>query len=372
MPGTGTDTGTGGGTETAGATAATEWVPPKKRLVCPVDVTSVAPGTTSVYYVGTSGQKVTALSGLQHLAEALEELCLRSNLIRSLAGIEALSRLVTLELADNQIRTLGPMDLGATCPRLTNLDMSYNQIRRIENIRGLTCLTRLYVANNKLTTIGMEEGLGSLPASLKRLDLGANRIRRMENLPPSLEQLWLGKNKITEIMGLGEMDGSLRILDVQSNRLVALVAEASSDVGVGAGGEEASAANSCAPGGEAVGLELECLAGLEELYLSHNGIGRVQGLTLLTALNTLDLSNNKISILEGMAQLQALEECWMNDNGVSDFDCVAAQLKPLPKLKTVYLERNPVSKEFGYRKQLAAMLPTLTQIDASRIPGRRR
>ncbi len=361
-----------GAEETTDPNAEAEWVPPKERLVCPEDVTSVVPGTDSVYYVGTSGKKVTTLSGLQHLSETLEELCMRSNLIRSIVGVEVLSRLLTLELADNQIRALGPMNLGKTCPRLTNLDLSYNQIRRVENIRGLTCLTRLYVANNKLTTIGMEEGLGSLPSSLKRLDLGANRIRRMENLPPSLEQLWLGKNKITKIAGLGEMDGSLRILDVQSNRLVSLAAGVSPDAGARARGEDDCASKSDTLSEEAVGLEFECLAGLEELYLSHNGIEEVRGLTLLTALNTLDLSNNKIRLLEGMTQLQALEECWMNDNGISDFECVAAQLMPLPKLKTVYLERNPVSKEFGYRKQLAAMLPTVTQIDASRIPGRAR
>ena len=160
------------------------------------------------------------------------------------------------------------------------------------------------------------------------------------------------------------MDGSLRILDVQSNRLVSLSPE---ETGGGGGG----GGRLLPPAPTSDLLSLSCLSGLEELYLSHNGVERVQGLERLTSLHTLDLSNNKIPVLEGISHLHALEECWMNDNRVSDFECVAAQLKPLPRLKTVYLERNPVSKEFGYRKRLADMLPTLTQIDASRIPGRR-
>jgi protein phosphatase 1 regulatory subunit 7 len=60
---------------------------------------------------------------------------------------------------------------------------------------------------------------------------------------PVLEELWLGKNKITEIRNLSSLT-SLRILSVQSNRLTAV---------------------------EGLGE----LNNLEELYLSHNGIEAV-------------------------------------------------------------------------------------------------
>ena len=147
-----------------------------------------------------------------------------------------------MELADNQIRALGPMNLGKTCPRLTNLDLSYNQIRRVENIRGLTCLTRLYVANNKLTTIGMEE----------------------------------------------------------SNRLVSLAAGVSPDAGARARGEDDCASKSDTLSEEAVGLEFECLAGLEELYLSHNGIGSFNDAML--AQSTMTTSRHRILDLNILCQ----------------------------------------------------------------------
>lgn len=62
----------------------------------------------------------------------------------------------------------------------------------------------------------------------------------------SLEELWMGKNKITQIAGIGTLT-RLRRLDVQSNRLTAI-------------------------GG------LEGLTDLRELYLSHNVIESAVGL----------------------------------------------------------------------------------------------
>ena len=402
-----------------------DFVAPIDRIIAPADATDIVDNMDVLYYVGTSGLKVTYLGGLEQLAPTLTELCLRSNLIRRLEGIELLCNLVNIELADNAIRKMGPMNLSKTCPALTNLDLSYNQIRRIENIRGLTNLTHLYVANNKLTTIGMEEGLGSLPSSLKRLDLGYNRIRHMENIPPSLEELWLGKNKITIVKGLSHLDGSLRILDLQSNRLVSLVQGAPLEKKLMEKNESTTAASTTAASTTAasaasttatteegetkqrvtlqqqdntisqeaaqahkqqqmeeprvdeaegmVGLTLPCLSNLEELYLSHQGIESMEGLTTLTSLHTLDMSSNKIVKLDGMQMLQKLEECWMNDNFIPTFESVKAELVPLDiTLRTVYLERNPVAKEYLYRKILGEMLPSLTQIDASRIPGRKR
>ena len=41
----------------------------------------------------------------------------------------------------------------------------------------------------------------------------------------------------------------------------------------------------------------------------------------------------------------------------------------MPALETVYLEYNPVSKDFEYRKKLAEFIPSLEQIDATRIRG---
>lgn len=62
------------------------------------------------------------------------------------------------------------------------------------------CLSDL--ANNKLKSIA---GLSSL-VHLKKIDLGANRIRVLDERElgglVNLEELWIGKNKIEEIRGL--------------------------------------------------------------------------------------------------------------------------------------------------------------------------
>ena len=60
----------------------------------------------------------------------------------------------------------------------------------------------LDLANNKLKSIA---GLGGL-VHLRKIDLGANRIRDMDENELSglvnLEELWIGKNKIEQIKGL--------------------------------------------------------------------------------------------------------------------------------------------------------------------------
>lgn len=93
---------------------------------------------------------------------------------------------------------------------------------------------------------------------LKTLDLGANRIRKMEGLATltSLESLWLGKNKIEKIENISTLV-RLRQLDVQNNRIVDL------------------------PNPEMIGGEgddnMLALLSLKELYLACNGISVIRG-----------------------------------------------------------------------------------------------
>ena len=61
----------------------------------------------------------------------------------------------------------------------------------------------------------------------------------------NLEELWLGKNKITTLENLSSL-GRLKILALQSNRITKIEG-------------------------------LEHLESLEELYLSHNGLERLEG-----------------------------------------------------------------------------------------------
>ena len=159
----------------------------------------------------------------------------------------------------------------------------------------------------------------------------------------NLEELWLGKNKIEHIGGLSKLT-KLRRLDVQSNRLTKI---------------------------ENLEAQVDTL---EELYLAHNGI-TVEGakcdtgLALpFTQLNTIDMSRNRLVDTSPFGHIKSLTDLWISGNDIKSFDDVEP-LRGLTELDGVYLEYNPVASEFEYRKKLAEMIPSLTQIDANMIGG---
>lgn len=149
----------------------------------------------------------------------------------------------------------------------------------------------------------------------------------------ALKSLWLGKNKIEVIAGLETLT-SLRQLDIQHNRLTTL------------------------------GEGLVHLSELEELYLAWNAIDSLQGLPNSSALSTVDLSKNRIASLDGAEQHPSLEELWLSYCQVASFDALAPLTK-LSNLNCLYLEHNPIAKDFEYRKTVTKMIPSLTQLDAT-------
>ena len=159
----------------------------------------------------------------------------------------------------------------------------------------------------------------------------------------NLEELWLGKNKIEHISGISKLT-KLRKLDLQSNRLT----------------------------------RIENLHGqidtLEELYLSHNAIDVLgasceTGLALpFTQLGTIDMTRNRLTDTSPFAHLTSLTDLWISGNDIKSFDDIEP-LRGLTELDSLYMEMNPVDKDFEYRMKLAKMIPSLTQIDANKIGG---
>lgn len=311
------------------------------------------PEETYLEIIGTAGLKIT------HMGKDLNKTCspnlthliLRSHLIAKMEGLKGFQTLELLELYDNQIEYLE--QLGNDDPEERNmgeslkvLDMSYNVIRSMEPVRFCPNLTELYLANNKLKSL---EGLKNL-YSLRKIDLGANRIRVMNPDELSglinLEELWLGKNKIEKIQGLEKLK-KLRRLDIQSNRLT-VIENLTSQVDT-----------------------------LEELYLAHNGIdddgamipnGLGQKFSRLT---TLDLSKNRITTCKPFVHLVGLNELWLSSNNISSYQ----DIEPISVLGTregaclteIYMEYNPIYDDYEYRKKLKELVPSLIQIDANVI-----
>ncbi|KAF7999674.1 hypothetical protein HF325_005523 [Metschnikowia pulcherrima] len=267
----------------------------------------------------------------------LEALCLRQNLIESMASVLDLpsETMEDLDLYDNRINHIS--SLVNQLVRLKNLDLSFNKIKNIKNIDKLVELENLYFVQNKIAEI---KNLSTLK-KLKNLELGGNRIA--EILPemlqlPSITQLWLGKNKISRLQNLDNLT-NLRVLSIQSNRLTKLEG-------------------------------LEKLVNLEELYLSHNGIEKIENLEHNTKLTVLDVTSNRLTNLSGLSHLKALTDFWCSYNQISSFTEITEQLGLLPELDTVYFEGNPVqlTNPTAYRRKLRLCLgDSLSKIDATYV-----
>jgi len=156
---------------------------------------------------------------------------------------------------------------------------------------------------------------------------------------PSLEQLFLGQNRLTSMLGLGRL-GCLRVLSLQSNKIT----------------------------------KIEGLEGvsdsLEELYLSHNQISCIPEDLHLPRLRILDVSANAIQeIPKKFGQLlPRLEEFWASDNQMADLNKQLDRFCPeiRSRLTTVYLGgTNPMASHPRYPAVVQQAFPALMQIDGT-------
>uniref|UniRef100_A0A0G4I1N7 Protein phosphatase 1 regulatory subunit 7 n=1 Tax=Chromera velia CCMP2878 TaxID=1169474 RepID=A0A0G4I1N7_9ALVE len=265
----------------------------------------------------------------------LKKLCLIANHVHEITGLDTLVELEHLELYQNYVQRI--QNIGHLV-KLKVLDLSFNEIRKIEGLETLTELERLFLSANKIRKIENLEG----QKKLQMLELGNNRIRQVENLDhmTSLRELWLGKNKI-ETMKVPRLP-KLETISVQSNRLTEW------DGSIFDVSEEGC---------------------LESLFLSHNQLGDIpEGMVdtqKLRGLTTLDLAGNVLTRLGEITKVESLEELWMNDNQISTAGGLEG-LEKFQKMKTIYLERNPMQRNLGpaYRTLIRDKLPKIEQIDA--------
>ncbi|THH09646.1 hypothetical protein EW146_g8631 [Bondarzewia mesenterica] len=187
---------------------------------------------------------------LSRFAGHLKRLYLRQNFIAHLdpAIFNALTRLEELDLYDNQIKTVDD-DALKTLTNLSTLDLSFNLLKSVpESLEHLKSLKTIYLVENRITKI---TGLLGVGATLRSLELGGNKIRKIENVDAlvNLEELLLRFGVLTESFShqnLGNLK-RLKILALQSNRITKIEG-------------------------------LEELESLTELYLSHNGVETIEGL----------------------------------------------------------------------------------------------
>ncbi|KZP31664.1 L domain-like protein [Athelia psychrophila] len=284
-------------------------------------------------------QRIGSLKSLrlERFAKHLKRLCLRQNFISFLDPevFSLLTEMEELDFYDNKLKTVG--DALNTMSKLTVLDLSFNLLKSVpETLVHLKLLDTVYFVQNRISRIS---GLESVGATLRSLELGGNKLRRIENLDAlvNLEELWLGKNKISKLENLGSLK-RLKILSIQSNRITKIE-------------------------------NLESLENLEDIYLSHNGVKKLEGLDHNLKLKTLDLGSNFVPDVENIVHLTRLEEVWLNNNKITTLQTLEPQLRTATALETIYLEGNPVQESEGgnYRRKIKMALPQLSQIDATYV-----
>ena len=165
-----------------------------------------------------------------------------------------------------------------------------------------------------------------------------------------MEELWLGKNKITSMTGrFSEFTfPRLRQLSLQSNRLTEWNPLLFSHV---------------APN-------------LENAYFGANQLSDMDS-QVLEAVNPesiveLDLSYNCLTQVPLFPRpMHNMQELWLNDNKIDSVDSLKRLSVIFPNLRTIYIERNPVHRScpLDCRNTILANAPeTLEQIDATMIP----
>ena len=274
----------------------------------------------------------------------LKNLTIVASCVSRLESLTTNVNLVHLEVYQGLLRKIENI---SHLRSLLVLDLSFNEIGKIEGISDLVLLEKLYLSNNHITRI---EGLETL-RNLKVLELGSNRIRKIENIEnlSNLEELWLGKNKINELNNICGVFPNLKQLSLQSNRLTIW---------------------------PPVDFFNEKIPNLQSLYLGSNQLPNPDQNTLegLIHIQELDLSCNMMTEIPNFQTTTLIEELWMNDNLIPDTFTFNRIGKYFPKLKTLYMERNPVQTEcpLDYRTQaLANAPPTLQQLDACLVSAER-
>ncbi|KAK3210643.1 hypothetical protein Dsin_015349 [Dipteronia sinensis] len=279
---------------------------------------------------------------ISHLSN-LTKLSFRQNLIDD-AAIEPISRwdalsgLEELVLRDNKLTKIPDASIFK---KLLNFDVSFNEITSLHGLSKVSnTLKELYVSKNEVPKIEEIDHFHDLGI----LELGSNRLRVMENLQnlSNLEELWLGRNRIkaVDLCGLK----CIKKISLQSNRLTSMK------------GFEVCQVRQILNMFCCLFIALEsplfffenfivnfqdCVA-LEELYLSHNGISKMEGLSTLVNLKVLDVSSNKLTSVDDIQSLPRLEDLWLNDNQIESLESIAeAVAGSRETLITIYLEKNP-------------------------------
>ena len=105
---------------------------------------------------------------------------------------------------------------------------------------------------------------------------------------------------------------------------------------------------------------------IKKLDIWGEDIENISIISKMTNLEILSLSSNKISTLSPLSYCLNLREIYLRNNKISSFEELY-NLKKLHKLKVLWLEGNPISKDNFYKEKVMNILPRLHNLDNKNI-----
>lgn len=154
---------------------------------------------------------IRRLEGLEQ-AVNLRLLNMDQNMISDLGPINSLEKVEQLEVLDNQIVDLSPI---AGFKNLTALDVGSNEIRSLSPLSNLTKIKELTISDNQVSDLS---GITNLE-KLEWLDLESNKIKDLTPLTElsSLELLDISDNEITDMRQITSLKISDDIIEFKDN-----------------------------------------------------------------------------------------------------------------------------------------------------------
>lgn len=201
--------------------------------------------------------------------------------VKDLRGLDTLTNLVSLGLADNSISDLTPL---ASLEKLGSIKLGQNEVSDLRPLAALPVLTSLGLSGNSIADLTPLAHIKNLSS----LGLARNKVADLTPLArvKKLSFLDLSQNKVRDLTPLAGLS-SLSTLDVSENGVF--------DV-----------------------TPLAHLTQLGRLTLAGNSIGSPAPLRDLPTLSILNIARNRISDATTFAGFAALEELWVGGNPLTD------------------------------------------------------
>lgn len=206
----------------------------------------------TIYDCGIGDAQLAQIS----TCERLRQLNVCCNYITSLSSIREMTFLEQLDVSENQISTLGDLNLT----ELTHLDLRTNQLTSLNGLQKLKKLTSLNISENNISDLSPIAEL------------------------TDLEQLWMQKNAPTNLKKLASLK-KLSMLDITKCGLRSI-------------------------------NELSSLPALQELIANGNKISDLSGFT--RKVTKLQLKNNPIEDLTSLKNQSNLQFLYLNGTEITD------------------------------------------------------